>query len=93
MDTRDTGGPAFPSLYVYTDRDGEVSSTSESGMSLRDFFAAKAMAALICEPIPAAGVTTLRALVGDCNASGPELADHFAKAAGMLADAMLKERA
>ena len=87
MDTRDTSGPAFPSSN--TPDHGFYA----EGMTLRDYFAAKAMAALICEPIPAAGVTTLRALVGDCNASGPELADHFAKAAGMLADAMLKERA
>lgn len=90
MDTRDTSGPAFP---VYDHHGNGQPFLAATGITMRDYFAAKAMVALICEPTPAAGVTTLRALVGDCNASGPELADHFAKAAGMLADAMLKERA
>ena len=42
MTNKNTDGPAFPSLYVYTDRDGEVCSTQISGMTLRDYFIAHA---------------------------------------------------
>lgn len=47
MSTPDDGGPAFPMPPVGTGdlRDGMTSGSS--GMSLRDYFAAKAMAGLI----------------------------------------------
>jgi len=47
MSNKETGGPAFASVNVYTDRDGEVCSTTVEGMTLRDYFAAKAMEAYI----------------------------------------------
>lgn len=41
---KETGGPAFP--VTPTDRSGQIADT-EIGMTLRDYFAAKAMQALI----------------------------------------------
>ena len=35
--------PAFPVSETYTNRDGDVTSETKEGMSLRDYFAAKAM--------------------------------------------------
>ena len=40
MSTRETGGPAFPGLKHYTDK------FPADGMTLRDYFAAKAMQGL-----------------------------------------------
>ena len=40
MSTLDDGGPAFPCLYPRSDEDGRM------GMTLRDYFAAKAMQAI-----------------------------------------------
>ena len=42
MTTTDTGGPAFPNDW----RDNEIGST---GMTLRDYFAAKAMQAILAK--------------------------------------------
>jgi hypothetical protein len=44
MSNTNTGGPAFPQTEV--DRDG-VTITHHSGMTLRDYFAAKAMQGLM----------------------------------------------
>ena len=44
MNNTNTGGPAFPQAEV--DRDG-VMITHHSGMTLRDYFAAKAMQGLL----------------------------------------------
>jgi hypothetical protein len=39
-----TGGPAFPvSALVYNDDDGDPTTIIHDGMTLRDYFAAKAM--------------------------------------------------
>ncbi len=65
--TKDTGGPAFPSGY-------EVPECH--GMTLRDYFAAKAMQSLICAP-------NVRPMITDGEVSGW---------AYKMADAMLKER-
>lgn len=43
---KDDGGPAFPTTPVRL-RDGRMDSDCYSGMSLRDYFAAKAMQAII----------------------------------------------
>lgn len=43
MNNTNTGGPAFPSTYTHTD--GRT--FHEDGMDLRDYFAAKAMSALV----------------------------------------------
>ena len=69
------------------------------GMSLRDYFAAKAMAAMIAEPIPAGrkNLPVCNHLAGDLmDASGHEsskVALYLAHAAYVMADAMLAERA
>ena len=45
----ETGGPAFPT-HELRFPDGVLSQESEYGMTLRDYFAAKAMQALIASP-------------------------------------------
>jgi hypothetical protein len=64
-----TGGPAFPAIHF------DLGAT-EHGMSLRDYFAAKAMQALLSHPD------------GD-QISNPVI---YAQAAYVLADAMLEVR-
>jgi hypothetical protein len=67
--SKDTGGPAFPSPQNHT---------SKEGMTLRDYFAAKAM----------------QGLMGRVwgNQSAEELFPIWAKSAYAVADAMLKAR-
>ena len=43
----DDGGPAFPSQITTEDRNGTPIVTVFKGMTLRDYFAAKAMAAMV----------------------------------------------
>ena len=59
-------------------------------MTLRDYFAAKAMAALIAEPFPADGDATVYHINGEAVEDSCEA---FSKAAYKVADAMLKARA
>lgn len=68
-----TGGPAFP--VTETDHDVQMAPT-ELGMTLRDYFAAKAMQAMISQGHDAVG----------------KIADNIACNAYWYADAMLKER-
>ncbi len=78
MNERDNGGPAFP-CDVF---DPHVKGPEQwEGLSLRDYFAAKALAALIAEPVE--GVT---------QPLGPDCAIEFAHDAYAFADAMLKAR-
>ena len=75
---------AFPVDYVPGVMNGEP------GMTLRDYFAAKAVAALIAEPPWHQSVVSVSARL-----SRPEENDeaaNFASAAYRIADAMLKER-
>jgi phosphoserine aminotransferase len=73
--------PAFPTPY--TTRDGDHFSTDyEGGMSLRDYFASKALAAFICT----AGNGT------SFGTDFPETNLTYAKAAYVMADAMLEAR-
>ena len=65
-----TGGPAFPYGTAY------------AGMTLRDYFAAKAMQAVLTSPI-------LMAAVGSKGGSAKQ---HIAKQSYEMADAMLKAR-
>jgi len=47
----ETGGPAFPDVGSGWDRDsGQYFTQSSGGMTMRDYFAAKAMAALLANP-------------------------------------------
>lgn len=76
--TKSTGGPAFPrpagaSAY---DARPNYSNGAQSGMSLRDYFAAKAM----------------QTLVEHWAGSDPKHAADTAKASYAFADAMLEER-
>ncbi len=76
MATNNDGGPAFP-------RDEHVH--GHNGMTLRDYFAAKALVGLIAEPVEGCGEAMVHN-VGDAACA------LFAKAAYAMADAMLKAR-
>lgn len=67
MSNTNTGGPAFPTVMI---------DKPEGGMTLRDYFAAKAMQAMLAHP-------------DSSDTAGPEI---YADAAYQLADAMLKAR-
>ena len=47
MSDKDRGGPAFPIHPDMAARLGCINSESDAGMTLRDYFAAKAMQALV----------------------------------------------
>ena len=70
MSNTNTGGPAFPSH-------GSMGEVAQEGMTLRDYFAAKAMQGLIAQS------------AGTALGSSVEIAAEYAYAA---ADAMLKAR-
>jgi len=72
-----TGGPAFPHEYKY----GDGTANRCEGMTLRDYFAAKAMQALFAGAVTE-GLTTDQDI--DC--------DKLAMVAYTMADAMLKAR-
>jgi len=77
---------AFPSLEIYEDYDRdteryEVRSNSTAGMTLRDYFAAKALAGMCA-------ISSTHMLNVDAQVN----ARHAAYAAYQYADAMLKER-
>jgi hypothetical protein len=74
-----TGGPAFP-------WDG----MGDDGMTLRDYFAAKAMAALIAEPPWGDGTDSMLVFLSRDFKGTPDA--RFALVAYKLADAMLKAR-
>lgn len=44
--SKDNGGPAFPELYISSPEPGDYRTMAEGGMSLRDYFAAKALQGL-----------------------------------------------
>ena len=51
MGKRDTGGPAFPFVHeTESDRPGLRAIYVEAGMTLRDYFAAKALQGLLANP-------------------------------------------
>jgi len=75
MSNKNTGGPAFPSGLKETDTDNVES--IHVGMTLRDYFAAKAMQGLLAQSL------------GTALGSPVEAAADYAYA---MADAMLKER-
>ena len=81
MTIKKDGGPAFPLKEPLT--------SDSAGMSLRDYFAAKAMVALITEPKWCDGHTPLVAEIGPKGVLG---AGRYASAAYAMADAMLKAR-
>ena len=80
--SKETGGPAFP--YVETGDCGV-----REGMTLRDYFAAKAVVALIAEPMWNERQVAMVLEIGRKPLAGAEL---YASAAYALADAMLEAR-
>ena len=77
--TTNTGGPAFPHEYKY----GDGTAQRCDGMSLRDFFAAKAMQGWVASsPI----------ISGEPMNGSAEMAEQIAGASFVLADAMLRAR-
>jgi len=90
--TKDTGGPAFPSVNDV--RIGEYVSGGNAGMTLRDYFAAKAMPVILKQWIDEAIQDGDRHEVSDPdNDDGPsDLAYLAASDCYAMADAMLKAR-
>lgn len=80
MTTKDTGGPAFP-LPETLNPNGGISTYAQFGMTLRDYFAVKAMQPLI------AGRNW-----NHFNGTDEELIVQWAESSYTLADAMLKAR-
>ena len=95
MNKINDGGPAFPGQwYDFQPLTGEQVVREEwGGMSMRDYFAAKAMAALIAEPVsegwPGTVARWANQLQGRAQMSGQDIVAHVAY---MMADAMLRAR-
>lgn len=87
--TRETGGPAFPQPIASCETDPSrlwsAAEKGEGGMTLRDYFAAKAMQAIIANDRL---VDSHRLMVRD----GLTIEQSIAIGAGMMANAMLAER-
>ena len=79
------GGPAFPQSWRTQPQD-----MGTSGATLRDYFAAKAMAALISEPPFGDGSTAAVVSFGDGIKCTP--LERYAHVAYRFADAMLRAR-
>lgn len=75
--SKETGGPAFPTQNWESDGNGNIAHYQVDGMTLRDYFAAKAMQALITANGPAP------------NGGWPTYTE---RTAYTIADAMLKAR-
>jgi hypothetical protein len=78
MSTTNTGGPAFP--YPFYDEKGHCIDGID-GMTLRDYFAAKALQGLLADPEPF-----------DLWDGDKTIADTYAREAYVYADAMLRAR-
>jgi hypothetical protein len=79
MSNKDKGGPAFPVHPDMAAQLGCVPSSSDAGMSLRDYFAAKAMQGLFASN-------------AEHDHEDEHIFDAVAEAAYKQADAMLKAR-
>jgi len=89
MTTKNTGEPAFP---VSADVAGmEGLSGSATDMSLRDYFAGKAMHAIITEPCEEGAQSFLMYFKKRLGLEGEGL-DAYAQVSYAMADAMLKAR-
>ncbi|MRW88822.1 hypothetical protein GJ699_02355 [Duganella sp. FT80W] len=90
--SKETGGAAFPDPGRAQSAQHRKDLT-ETGMTLRDYFAAQALTGLINEPSEGRGGST----AGDICAANNKLQDNvqgvLAHAAYSIADAMLAERA
>lgn len=87
MDKPDSGGPAFPNV---PDGAGDKWADWDKGMTLRDYFAAKAMHAhLITDTVPGEACD---ALIDAAMKAGRDPIDQIALNAYEVADAMLRAR-
>lgn len=89
MSKRDDGGGAFPWVDTHTEgENGEYRQVVQSsgGMTLRDYFAAKAMQALIASPV------AFEDLLGEKLKPGTQPGILLSAMAYVLADDMLKVR-
>jgi hypothetical protein len=90
MNTPDNGGPAFPVHTAPAVRTVDELERAIRGMSLRDYFAAKAMHAhLITDTVPGEACD---ALLHRAELLGRDPIEHLAFNAYEVADAMLKAR-
>jgi hypothetical protein len=80
---KNDGGPAFPHLHESSQRINETE--MHGGMTLRDYFAAKAMAAIWS----GSAMTVIQNVADE---AGVSVERYIAAAAYLQADAMLKER-
>lgn len=92
-----TGGSAFPCLEATMtgiDSDGQERFDTEAhgGMTLRDYFAAQALPALINEPVEGETASTAASICHDAGELQDTVEALMAFAAYRLADAMLAER-
>lgn len=81
---RNTGGPAFPSH-------GSMGEVAHEGMTLRDYFAAKAMHALMTEPQWGGSRSMVSEWAKDSRTK-PGSPERYAFTAYAMADALLKAR-
>lgn len=90
MATPDDGGPAFPRQHAVVDANDLAFKLGHPGMSLRDYFAAKAMHA---ELVTAGALDgPAMALAQAALEAGQTIPERIAFNAYVLADAMLKAR-
>lgn len=92
MSIKDDGGCAFPVWELNGHGQQEM---TEFGMSLRDYFAAKAFGALIIDQQYRKNPSALADMIypGEDNEETPyDIAELYAKYAYILADAMLEAR-
>ena len=82
MSNKETGGPAFPVHPDMAAQLGCVPSSSDAGMSLRDYFAAQALT----------GAQIWDAVINGKNAQFSAGTEKLAEVAYAVADAMLKAR-
>lgn len=102
QNTTNDGGPAFP-VPNYVNASGETHESKPNGMSLRDYFAAKAMQALVIGEDAEMRFRYRKELRrGDCGRTGFDdncyrdsdttYAERTCEDAYIIADAMLEER-
>lgn len=89
MDQNNNGGAAFPQHGWSRDPEANKFMQDKGGMTLRDYFAAQALPAILAQSDD--GITA-RAPNGKFS-DGTRVADWWAQTAYQIADAMLAERA
>lgn len=79
METKNDGGAAFPRPLANGQMDGKLYvDEGATGMSLRDYFAGKAMNGILSDP--------------NVRIGGDKEADEIAQASFLIADAMIRAR-